>query len=119
MPLTTSVLHDEAVTLIALEGELDLGVVHGVDAAVAEALAADRTLVVVDLAHLSFCDSSGLGALLRADRAVRGRGGTCIVAGADGPVARLLALTSMGQVLTLVPDVGLALQQLRQAAQGG
>ena len=115
MPLTASVLHDDALALLSLEGELDLAVVGQVDDAVAEVLADGRTLLVVDLVELRFCDSSGLGALLRATRAVRAAGGTCLVAGARGPVQRLLELTSMGRVLDLSSEVGTALAELRDA----
>ena len=46
---------------------------------------------------------------------MRAAGGTYPVAGARGQVDRLLALTSMEQVITLVTDVQPALSQLRRA----
>lgn len=116
MPLTTSVLYDDGVALLALEGELDLAVSGLLDAAVAHLLEDGLRLVVVDLSELGFCDSSGLGALLRTSRRVRGAGGTCLVAGARGAVDRLLTITSMEQVLTLVAEVQPALLALRRAA---
>lgn len=115
MPLTTSVLYDEGVALLALEGELDLAVSGMLDAAVRGMLDEGLRLVVLDLGGLTFCDSSGLGAVLRTSRTVRAAGGTCLVAGARGPVARLLELTSMEQVVTLVSDVQPALAELRRA----
>jgi len=115
VPLTTSVLYDEGVALLALEGELDLAVSGLLDAAVRRLLDDGLRLVVLDIGELAFCDSSGLGALLRGSRTVRAAGGTCLVAGARGPVARLLALTSMEQVITLVADVQPALADLRRA----
>lgn len=115
MPLTTSVLYDEGVVLLALEGELDLAVSGLLDAAVDQLLEDRQRLVVIDIGGLSFCDSSGLGALLRSSRRLRAAGGTCLVAGARGPVARLLELTSMEQVISVVPDVQPALAELRRA----
>lgn len=117
MPLTTSVLHDDGVALLALEGELDLGVVAQVDVALDQVLRDGFTLLVVDLSQLEFCDSSGLGALLRATRRLQEAGGRCLVAGARGPVQRLLSLTSMERVLALAPDVGPALAELHRAAE--
>ena len=122
MPLTTSVLHDDGLALLALAGELDLAVVSRVDEAVAQVLADGLQLLVVDLGHLTFCDSSGLGALVRCQRAVRDAGGTVLFAGVTGPVAVLLRLTSMQVVLELRPDVSAALAELRHlagAANGG
>jgi anti-sigma B factor antagonist len=114
--LTSSVLHDDGVALVALAGELDLSVVGQLDDAVRETVADGLCLVVIDLGGLSFCDSSGLGGLLRASRVVRSAGGTLLVAGAHGAVQRLLQLTNMERALTLVPDVSAALVALRRAA---
>jgi anti-sigma B factor antagonist len=65
---------------------------------------------VLDVQHLAFCDSSGLGALLRAHRTLREAGGACVVAGARGSVRRLLLLTHMERVLHLADEVHVALQ---------
>lgn len=115
MPLTTSVLYDEGVALLALEGELDLAVSGLLDAAVQRLLEDRQRLVVLDIGGLSFCDSSGLGALLRSSRTLREAGGACLVAGARGPVARLLEITSMEQAMSVVADVQSALAELRRA----
>jgi anti-anti-sigma factor len=116
MTLTTSVLHDDGVALLALDGELDLSVVEVLHEAVAGILADGLHLVLIDLNALVFCDSAGLGALVQAARDVRDAGGTCVVAGARGPVERLLALTSMRRTLNLVPEVQPALRTLRAAS---
>ena len=116
MPLTTSVLHDDAVTLLVLDGELDLAVSSQLDAAVEELLAEERVLVLVDVGRLRFCDSSGLGALLHAHRLLTAAGGTLVLAGARGAVERLLDLTSLAEALPVERDVQLALARLRRAA---
>lgn len=116
MPLTSSVLYDDGVALVTLGGELDLWVVDQLDSAVQQAVADGVLLVVLDLSGLTFCDSSGLGGLLRASRLVREADGTLLVAGARDAVQRLLQLTSMERVLTIVPDVSAALVALRRAA---
>ena len=116
MPLTTSVLYDDGIALLALDGELDLAVSGLLDDAVARVLDDGLRLLLVDLNALEFCDSSGLGALLRASRVVRSAGGTCVVAGARGAVQRLLALTSMQRAMRLEPEVQPALRSLRQAS---
>lgn len=113
MPLTASVLHDDGVALIALAGELDLEGLADVHAAVQQTLAQGLSHLVVDLSELRFCDSSGLGVLLRAARAARSAGGACVIAGASGAVARLFAITAMDQVVPLEPDVSSALAHAR------
>lgn len=120
MPLTTSVLHDDGVALLALGGELDLEGLDQVSAVVRQTLALGFVHLVVDLTALSFCDSSGLGALLRTSRAARSAGGSCTVAGAVGSVQRLFDVTAMSHVLALTTGVSVALEQayrfVREAA---
>lgn len=115
MTLTTSVLYDDGIALLALAGELDLAVADRLDAAVTGLLDDGLRLVLVDLGALTFCDSTGLGALLRTSRRVREAGGTCVVAGARHAVQRLLVLTSMRLALHLEPDVQPALLALRES----
>jgi anti-sigma B factor antagonist len=57
--------------IVALHGELDLASADGLAAALVEI--AGSTLVV-DLADLSFMDSSGIGALVVARKRIRARG---------------------------------------------
>lgn len=116
MSLTTSVLHDDGIAILSIAGELDLAGSLDVDAAVLGVLEDGLRLVLLDLDALVFCDSTGLGALVRASRQVKEVGGTCVVAGAGGAVERLFALTSMAQVLDLAPDVQSALLALRQSS---
>ena len=114
MPLTTSVLYDDGVALVALAGELDLATRPPFDAAVDGVLADGLRSVLIDLDALDFCDSTGLGALLRASRVVTAAGGSCVVAAARGPVHKLLTLTNLGAALQLDPEVQPALHRLRQ-----
>lgn len=116
VPLTTSILHDGDVALLALDGELDLEMLSRVAGAVGQLRADGFRRLVIDLSTLTFCDSSGLGALLRASRSLRADGGRCVVAGARGPVRRLMEVTDIGRVLELEPDVGAALTTLLGAA---
>ncbi len=117
MSLTTSVLYDDHVALLALGGELDLAGLPGLAAVLDEVLAHGLRQVVVDLSGLTFCDSSGLGALLRVARRVMETGGTCQVAGATGRVARLFSVTAMEQLLVLVEDVAEALRIAHAGAE--
>lgn len=115
MPLTTSVLHDDGVALLALAGELDLATCPRLDVAVEGVLADGLTCVLVDLDALTFCDSTGLGALVRASRRVTTAGGSLVLAGARGPVHKLLVLTNLEAVVQLEAEVQPALQRLRQS----
>ena len=55
-------------TTLRLSGELDMATARRLEAAVASALDRDETELTVDLSDISFMDSTGLRALLRARR---------------------------------------------------
>ena len=57
---------------------------------------ADR--VVVDLADVSFMDSSGLGVLIGALRRLRELGGHLALVCGEGPVRRVLAITGLDRL---------------------
>jgi anti-anti-sigma factor len=61
--------------LLRVHGDLDLGTGGKVREAVREAVANGSRRVVVDLAEVRFCDSSGVGVLIGARRLLRSCGG--------------------------------------------
>lgn len=117
MSLTTSVLHDDGIALIVLDGELDLATCPSLDDAVDGALAEGCTQLLLDVGLLRFCDSTGLGALLRASRRATGAGGTCVVAGARNPVRKLFQITNLAAAMPVETEVQPALLHLRQDAR--
>src|SRR5690242_11454468 len=58
---------------IALAGELDLSSVHDLETAILAAEKSDATLILVDLAEVTFIDSTGLSQLLDAKKRSNGR----------------------------------------------
>jgi anti-sigma B factor antagonist len=64
----------ECCTLV-LTGELDMGTAARLEAAVADALEQAPRQLVLDMRHVSFTDSTGLRAILRARRSAEGLGG--------------------------------------------
>lgn len=81
-------------------GELDARTVHGFDEAVTEA-ASLAAHVVVDLAQVTFVDSSGLGALIVARKAARDRGGSISLVSPPPVVRRLLGSTQLHDVFDI------------------
>ncbi|MEV4615299.1 STAS domain-containing protein [Kitasatospora sp. NPDC049258] len=88
--------------LVALAGELDLDTLAPAAEVLTQALAAAPARVVVDLAELSFCDSSGLNLLLRTRLAAQDAEVELRLAVApDGQFGRLLELTGAGTVFSV------------------
>jgi anti-sigma B factor antagonist len=85
---------------IALRGDLDVESAPNLQARIDDFVAQHASLVIVDLADVSFLDSSGLRALVHGARALEATGGRFLVEGASGAVARVLELTDLLERLT-------------------
>ncbi|GAA3257142.1 STAS domain-containing protein [Streptomyces lavendulae] len=99
----------DGVTVLTLAGELD----HDTAAPLREALEAALApggRMVVDMAGLDFCDSTGLNALLHARLSVQEAGGRLELAGLSGPVARMFRITGADGVFPVHTDVARALR---------
>ncbi len=72
---------------------------------------AGHSQIVLDLSGTEFMDSSGLGALVSAVKRLGSRG-TLAIAGAQGAVTRLFALTRMDRVFALHPNTEAAIAQM-------
>lgn len=114
--LTTSVGHDEAVpqdllldpgqppperpsVLVHLDGELDLAAAPALRTRLADLLAAGDRDVVVDLAGVTFFDTSALEPLVESHRLGRSRGVRLVLCHVPGHVRRVLEITGLDRVL--------------------
>jgi anti-sigma B factor antagonist len=97
---------DEAgVYTLALAGELDLATAPSLAVLIDRARARRRRKVLVDLTGVEFCDSTGLRALMGAERELRIAGGRLtIVCPGEGQVARLLDVTGLREALRVYED---------------
>ena len=94
--------------VVALDGELDATGSGHVEAAVADVVAAGRS-VIVDLAGLDYIDCAALGALRRWQAKARAAGGDVLVASPGGVVVRLLTVTGMADPAWVYATVAAAL----------
>ena len=92
---------DGNVVTLAFSGELDLAAADPLGDWLDEIEATAPRAIVVDLAALTFLDSSGARALLQAHDRARGSRSFAVVSG-DGPAHRALALIGLDQVLAMV-----------------
>lgn len=65
---------------------------------------AGAAIVLIDLANVTFMDSSGLGALVIALKAVRTAGGKLFLCSVNDQVKLLFELTSMDRVFEVFPN---------------
>ncbi|MEU7072424.1 STAS domain-containing protein [Streptomyces narbonensis] len=87
--------------LARVSGEIDMDDAAGLREALATALAASRSGLDIDLAAVTFCDSSGLDVLLDLNRRAMDAGKTLVLTAVSRPTALLLSLTGAQRVLTV------------------
>jgi anti-anti-sigma factor len=96
-----SQLNDGWLTL-EVKGEIDLATVGDLESAIDEVLANGEQGLVVDLNSSSFMDSTGLKALVMADRRFGEAGRGFAVAISSGPISRLIDLSGVRGSLRVV-----------------
>jgi anti-sigma B factor antagonist len=62
-------------------------------------------VLIIDLTDVTFCDSSGLGALLLAERQLRERDGGIIVVDPNGKVKTLLEIAKLDELIPVCATV--------------
>ncbi|MEH1057215.1 STAS domain-containing protein [Micromonospora sp. CPCC 206171] len=100
---TTSTEPGRAV--VRLAGECDLAAREELTAALLTAVAGAQ-VVLVDAGALDFLDSTGIHGLVTAHHAARAAGGRLYVVNARGPVANVLAITGVADLLRPPSDDG-------------
>jgi anti-sigma B factor antagonist len=83
--------------VVTIVGEIDLAVAPAMHAVLTDG----RTDVIIDLSGVTFLDSSGIAAILRAYRQQTANGHCLSMRGATGPVRRVLQITGIDSVLPL------------------
>ncbi len=93
------------VVVLALHGDLDTDTARTLHDALDRLLAHPAPRIVVDLAGLAFCDSTGLSAFVTGrDHAVQ-HGGWLRLAAPTVPLRQLLETVGLTRYLTIYPDV--------------
>ncbi|GHE41401.1 anti-sigma factor antagonist [Streptomyces longispororuber] len=95
--------------VIALSGEFDITTAPAVRARALDLIANGHPDLVADLAGVTFCDSSGLGALVGIWRCAKDADGTLTLAAIPDRLGRLLNVTGMDTFLPAYPSADAAL----------
>lgn len=98
--LLTVEVRTGATTTIVLTGDLDPATAPRLQAAIDDH-ADGAQAIVLDLAGVSFLDSSGLRVLVAANEALRGRGIALTLRSPSDNVRRLLDLTGLGEIIAV------------------
>lgn len=97
VPFTASRV--DGVSVVTLAGELDLANAPALRELLQDEISAHDLPVVLDLAAVSFMDSTALGVLVRVRRLLRAEDRALRVACPTGPILRLLTITGLVEAL--------------------
>ena len=104
MSLNVSTEKLASVTVVKGEGEMDYHNFRLLKSQVETALAEGDRKILLDLADISYLDSSALGSLLYNQKRVHERGGEVLVV-AGNPLMDILSLTHLDSHFTMVDSV--------------
>lgn len=68
--------------------------------------------LIIDLSETRYCDSSGLSAILVANRLCKNANGVLIVTGLQEPVKKLIAISQLDSILKITADLAAAIDRL-------
>ena len=91
-------------TICRINGELDAFTAPVVRDALSDVI--DTPRLIIDLSHVRFLDSAGLGVLVGTVRRVRELGGHTILCEASRAVSRALTTVGMPRIVDIVASVG-------------
>jgi anti-sigma B factor antagonist len=110
LKVSTQLQGDRAI--VALIGEIDLYTAPRLQSELAAALASgDPARLVVDMSAVEFCDSTGMNVLLAAHRRATEQGGSLELAGPRPAVRKILQVTGLETVFTVIEDPATAVGQ--------
>jgi anti-sigma B factor antagonist len=96
----TAELEDNAF-IVTVTGEADLHTTPELDRALQGVLALGASAVAVDLAGVSFIDSTALGVLLRFHERFEARGGRLVIVTDDRRLRRMLEISGLDRIFTV------------------
>ena len=94
--------HQPGVSVLQARGEIDVASAPEFHASRAQLIGEGPEILIVDMSEVSFIDSTGLGVLVSAEKESRGAGHELRLVVTQPPITRLLALTGLDEVFTVV-----------------
>ncbi|PSM42411.1 anti-anti-sigma factor [Streptomyces dioscori] len=107
-PLTITARDAATGPVLEITGDLDHETAPELRDAVNDLALAAGLVLVLDLARLDFCDSSGISALLSARSRAVEQGGGIALAAVPANTSRILRITGLDRVFPIHPDAATA-----------
>jgi anti-sigma B factor antagonist len=106
---TNTILAADRPNVLPLDGEIDLHVTPRVAVSLAQITQKKPKQVIVDLARVTYIDSSGLAVLIEGMQNAEEYGGKFALSGLQENVRSIFEIARLDQVFRIFPDVDAAL----------
>ncbi len=104
---------EDDVLIVAVSGELDLYTAPDLRSLLLGAINDGRTAVVLDLRETTFLDSTALGVIIAAMKALRVRSGRLVLVNDRTSITKTLTITGLDHLLAVETRVGDAVRVAR------
>jgi anti-anti-sigma factor len=75
--------------------------------------------IIIDLSQTRYCDSSGLSAILVANRLCKNSSGTLVITGLQEPVAKLITISQLDSILNIASTMDECIELLETVGVEG
>ncbi|HUV06027.1 MAG TPA: STAS domain-containing protein [Armatimonadota bacterium] len=103
--LETAVKKVSGIPVVKVAGEIDVYTAPEFKSAINEAISSGAADQVIDLADVSYMDSSGFGILLGAAKRVRPKGGSISLVGCSETIQRMLRITGLDTIFGMFANL--------------
>ena len=74
--------------------------------------------IIIDLSATRYCDSSGLSAILVANRLCKNAGGCLVITGLQDPVKNLISISQLDSILNIADTLEDSIDMLKEKVTG-
>lgn len=74
--------------------------------------------IIIDLSATRYCDSSGLSAILVANRLCKNAGGSLVITGLQEPVKNLISISQLDSILNIAESLEDSIEMLKEKVTG-
>lgn len=74
--------------------------------------------IIIDLSATRYCDSSGLSAILVANRLCKNAGGSLVITGLQEPVKNLISISQLDSILNIAESIEDSIEMLKEKVAG-
>lgn len=109
MELNVTVRREGNACVVGVDGEVDIYTAPQLDEKLVEVLEDGEQNLIIDLSHVAFLDSTGLGVLVKALKRCREAGGSLSVVAKEDRITKVFRITGLDAAMPVKASVAEAL----------